>query len=171
MTPTDTAATVRGLIGGERPTLVAVDFSEDSRAALLWAADLADLTGGRLVVLHVVHDPANQPGYYRTNDSNHLQPLERAAEEMFDAFLAEVRCSHVSLAALDSAEKMLVEGLPPSRIVEMAERLNAALIVIGRRGKTRLPQLLQGSVSKRVVQLADVPVVVVKAGNPRAGDG
>jgi nucleotide-binding universal stress UspA family protein len=53
----------------------------------------------------------------------------------------------------------------------MASRLDAALIVIGRRGRTRLPQLLQGSVSKRVVQLATVPVVVVKAGKPRAKDG
>jgi nucleotide-binding universal stress UspA family protein len=138
---------------------------------LLWAAHLANLTGGRLIVLHVVHDPADQPGYYRRNRENRLQPMERAADEMFDAFLADVRQDHVSLPALERAEKTVVDGLPPTRIVEMASRLDAALIVIGRRGRTRLPQLLQGSVSKRVVQLATVPVVVVKAGKPRAKDG
>jgi nucleotide-binding universal stress UspA family protein len=171
VTLSETESTARALISGERPTLVAVDFSEDSRAALLWAAHLANLTGGRLIVLHVVHDPADQPGYYRRNRENRLQPMERAADEMFDAFLADVRRDHVSLPALERAEKTVVDGLPPTRIVEMASRLDAALIVIGRRGRTRLPQLLQGSVSKRVVQLATVPVVVVKAGKPRAKDG
>ena len=171
MTPGATPPTAAALVGGDRPILVAVDFSKDSRAALLWAASLAKVTGGRLIVLHVVHDPADRPGYYRKNNENHLQPMERAAAELLDGFLAEAVGEHADLAALAEAERLLVAGLPPSRIVEMAKRRNAALIVIGRRGRTRLPQLLQGSVSKRVAQLADVPVVVVKAARPRSGDG
>lgn len=171
MTTAGTPPTVEDLAGGGRPILVAVDFSHDSRAALLWAARLASLTQGRLVVLHVVHDPADRPGYYRDSNKTHLQPMERAAAELLDGFLAQVSGECPELAALADAEKLLIAGLPPSRIVEMATRRNAALIVIGRRGRTRLPQLLQGSVSKRVVQLADVPVVVVRAARPRAEDG
>ncbi|MCB1402737.1 MAG: universal stress protein, partial [Rhodobacteraceae bacterium] len=41
--------------------LCAVDFSGDSAAALGWACRQAALTDARLVLLHVVHDPASSP--------------------------------------------------------------------------------------------------------------
>ena len=146
-----------------RPTVVAVDFSGDSRAALAWACAFSDCAGGDLVVLHVVHDPAGQPGYYRENRDKPLQTLEQAAAVMLDAFLASVKRDHPELTRLETAEKILLSGLPPGRIVEASERLNAKLIVIGSRGMTGLPHLMQGSVSERVVVLAGRPVVVVKS--------
>jgi len=147
----------------DRPTLVAVDFSVDSRAALAWACAFSDCTGGSLVVLHVVHDPADQPGYYRDKHDKPLQTLEQAAAVMLNTFLASVQTDRPELTRLDTAEKLLLSGLPPGRIVEAAERLNAKLIVIGSRGMTGLPHLMQGSVSERVVELAARPVVVVKS--------
>lgn len=153
-----------------RPTVVAVDFSGDSRAALAWACAFSDCAGGDLVVLHVVHDPAGQPGYYRENRDKPLQTLEQAAAVMLDAFLASVKRDHPELTRLETAEKILLSGLPPGRIVEASERLNAKLIVIGSRGMTGLPHLLQGSVSERVVELATRPVVVVKSANGRPAE-
>ena len=82
---------------------------------------------------------------------------------MLDAFLASVKRDHPELTRLETAEKILLSGLPPGRIVEASERLNAKLIVIGSRGMTGLPHLMQGSVSERVVVLAGRPVVVVKS--------
>lgn len=146
-----------------RPVLVAVDFSEDSRAAILWASAFAARVGGRLVVLHVVHDPADQPGYYRSMGMKPLQTMEQAAEGMLEDFVVQLKAEHPGLAALHAAEKKLLSGLPPGRIVEAAELLQAKLIVIGSRGMTGLPHLLQGSVSERVVELANGPVVVIKA--------
>ena len=67
--------------------LVAIDFSDDSRAAMRWAGRYAALAQGRLVVLHVVHDPADQPGYYRENHGSHLQPMQAVAETMLDEFV------------------------------------------------------------------------------------
>jgi len=146
-----------------RPTVVAVDFSGDSRAALAWACAFSDCAGGDLVVLHVVHDPAGQPGYYRENRDKPLQTQEQAAAVMLDDFLASVKRDYPELTRLETAEKILLSGLPPGRIVEASERLNAKLIVIGSRGMTGLPHLMQGSVSERVVVLAGRPVVVVKS--------
>jgi nucleotide-binding universal stress UspA family protein len=146
-----------------RPVLVAVDFSEDSRAAVLWASAFTTRVGGRLVVLHVVHDPADQPGYYRSVSMKPLQTMEQAAASMLDAFVAQLKAEHPGLAALHAAENKLLSGLPPGRIVEAADLLHARLIVIGSRGMTGLPHLLQGSVSERVVELANGPVVVIKA--------
>jgi len=154
-----------------RPILVAVDFSDDSRAALLWASAFAACAGGRLFVLHVVHDPASQPGYYRNGRDRPLQTMEQVAESMLEDLLAKLRIEYPELSALATAETKLVSGLPPGRITEVAEMVHAKLIVIGSRGMTGLPHLMQGSVSERVVELANGPVVVVKAPGERRRKG
>jgi nucleotide-binding universal stress UspA family protein len=159
------AATLEDITSKSRPTLVAVDFSADSRAALAWACAFSACAGGKLVVLHVVHDPPSQPGYYRNKREKPLQTMEQSAEAMLDDFLATAQRDQPALTCVGKAEKMLLVGLPSGRIVEAAGILNAKLIVIGSRGMTGLPHLLQGSVSDRVVELADRPVVVVKSGD------
>jgi nucleotide-binding universal stress UspA family protein len=96
-----------------------------------------------------------------------LQTMEQAAASMLDAFVAQLKAEHPGLAALHAAENKLLSGLPPGRIVEAADLLHARLIVIGSRGMTGLPHLLQGSVSERVVELAKGPVVIIKAADSR----
>ena len=49
---------------GGQPILVPVDFSRHSEAALLKACELAECSGNPILVLHVIHDPAEMPGYY-----------------------------------------------------------------------------------------------------------
>ena len=50
--------------------LVPVDFSAHSQAALVFAAQLAKHLDASLLVLHVVHDPAEEPGYYKRRGKN-----------------------------------------------------------------------------------------------------
>ena len=146
-----------------KQVLVAIDLSEDAKAALLWACRFAESTHARLVLLHVVHDPASSPGFYRLSNQSRLRPMQEVAELMMAEFLADMINTYPELDALKSAETLFVEGLPPGRIVETADELNAELIVIGSRGMTGLPHLMLGSVAERVVELATLPVVVVKA--------
>ena len=152
----------KGDEGGQGPILVAVDFSEDSREAVLWASHEAMHLGARLIILHVVHDPAASPGFYKRMDEDWLRPMDEAAREMMDTFLAEMRASHPSLSVLLNVEIRFVTGLPAGRIVEVAKEEDATLIVIGSCGRTGLPHILLGSVAERVVQLAPMPTVVVK---------
>ncbi len=147
----------------EQPVLVAVDFSEDSKAALRWACNYAALNGAKLVLLHIVHDQASSPGFYKQEKGKQLKPMQAVAEAMMAEFLDEVKSETPGLDILDTAELQFVRGLPPSRIVEVSEILKASLIVMGSRGITGLPHMLLGSVAERVVMLAKLPVVVVKA--------
>ena len=62
--------------GDDGPILVAVDFSDDSHAALSWACRLATAMKARVIVLHVVHDPANAPGYYKRDEKDLVLPME-----------------------------------------------------------------------------------------------
>jgi nucleotide-binding universal stress UspA family protein len=145
------------------PVLCAVDFSKDSEAALLWAARHAEREDARLVVLHVVHDPAASPGFYHKPEAGWLRPMEDVAQEMFVEFLAGVRERNPEAVGLGRIETMVLNGLPAGRISEAADEIGAGHVVVGSRGRTGLPHIMLGSVAQRVTQIAAAPVTVVKA--------
>lgn len=147
------------------PILVAVDFTEDSAAALLWACRYGACVNAPVIGMHVVHDPGEAPGYYRQADEEILRPLEDVAADMMNEFVKKLQGDHPDLAALKSLEKVLVKGIPATRILEIAKSNAARMIVMGSRGRTGLPHLLLGSKAERVVQLAPMPVTIVKAKN------
>lgn len=145
------------------PILVPVDFSPASVAALAWAAETALLMKVPLEILHVVHDPESAPGYYaRSKRKGHLRRFEDLAKEMMADFLDQFRTEHPKAAALDKLTTTLVVGLPTTRILEVAKDRRACLIVMGSQGRTGLPRLFLGSKAERVVQLAPMPVTIVK---------
>lgn len=143
--------------------LVPTDFSEDSRAAVLWACRYARCINAELILLHVVHDLASHPGFYRQNKDSFHEPMQSVAETMMEDFLQDTVDGHPELAFLKSLEPRFVPGLPPTRIVEAAKLVNACLIVIGSRGQTSLSHRMVGSTSERVVELASMPVLVIKS--------
>ncbi len=147
------------------PVIVPVDFSPHSAAALVWAARICDCLQVPLTVLHVAHDPESAPGYYRRSKrKKHLRRIEEAAAEMMKEFLHQVAKDNPDRQALQSPESMLVLGLPVTRILEVAAKLDATMIVMGSQGRTGLPHLLLGSKAERVAQLSPVPVTIVKDG-------
>ncbi len=148
---------------GPGPILVPVDFSPHSAAALVWAARLGDCLAAPLIILHVAHDPESAPGYYvRSKRKKHLRRMEEAAAEMMKEFLAQVAKDNSGSKRLQGAESMLVLGLPVTRILEVADRIDASQIVMGSQGRTGLPHLLLGSKAERIAQLSPVPVTIVK---------
>ena len=146
-----------------RPILVPVDFSTYSEAALLCAAELAQMLGSPVVVLHVVHDPGDAPGYYSVKGRDkQLERLEDVAAEMLEEFLQKVRDEHPGLSALQNVSTTLVTGLPVNRILETAKNNHARMIVMGSQGRTGLAHMMLGSKAEQVVRLSPVPVTIVK---------
>jgi nucleotide-binding universal stress UspA family protein len=153
---------------GKQPILVPVDFSAASEAALQKAFELAECLKVRVIVLHVVHDPGDMPGYYSdVIKKKKLSRMQDAARIMLDGFIQEFRKKNPTKMRLKRAERMLVIGLPVTRILQVAERIDASFIVMGSRGETGLKHLMLGSVAERVVQLCPLPVMVVKAAPPQ----
>ncbi len=147
-----------------QPVLAAVDFSPCSEAALLWAARAAECFDAPLIVLHVIHDPEAAPGYYaRADAAGYALAMEEVAKQMLEEFMARVRKENPTLPALAAARSEHVAGLPATRILEVAEKEDARLIVVGSQGRTGLSRLLLGSKAERVVQLSTRPVTIVKA--------
>lgn len=148
---------------GKGPILVAVDFSPHSAAALAWAARMCGCLKVPLSVLHVAHDPESAPGYYvRSKRKKHLRRIEEAAAEMMEEFLEQVARDNPDSSHLQKIESNIVHGLPVNRILEVADKLDASLIVMGSQGRTGLPHLLLGSKAERVAQLSPIPVTIVK---------
>ncbi len=145
-----------------RPILVAIDFSDFSEKALLWAARAAQCLDAPLLALHVVHDPESAPGYssHARKRRKRLRHLEEAATEMMEEFRARV--SEANPGLLANFQHRLVTGLPVTRILEVAESINAQLIVMGSQGRTGLPRFMLGSKAEKVVQLSPIPVTIVK---------
>lgn len=146
------------------PILVPVDFSSHSREALLKASELARCTRQPLLVLHVVHDPAEMPGYYgRVTKKKKLMRIEDLAQEAFDEFLHAVRKAHPNERPLSQATELLVVGLPVTRILEVIDSSAASMVVMGSQGRTGLDHLLLGSKAEQIVRLSPVPVLIVKS--------
>lgn len=147
------------------PVLVPVDLTNGSKSALVSGAEIAELSGVPLIVLHVVHDLAENPGFYkRRSESDAAWPIRDLAERMVDELVAECRAEHPEIVALAKAETLIVEGLPYGRIVEVAAQREVGLIVVASHVKSSLNRLLTGSVSESIVRHAPCAVTVLRGG-------
>jgi len=144
--------------------LVAVDFSPYSEQALCFAGQLAEKLKAQLLVLHVIHDPAEAPGFYaqKGKKKKFLRSMEEAAEEMMKEFLLKMRQAYPDQVPIKKAKPLLVVGTPVTRIVEVAKKEQVGMIIMGSHGRTGLAHLLVGSKVQGVVQLSPIPVTVVK---------
>jgi nucleotide-binding universal stress UspA family protein len=146
-----------------RVIMVPVDFSAPSREALLFAADLAQMTSATLMVLHVVHDPGEMPGYYSTLvKKKRVDRIQDIAKEVFDDFMHDLIKENAKVKTLKHAENVMVIGLPVTRILQVAEKVEPFLVVMGSQGRTGLKHLFLGSKAEQIVQLCPVPVTIVK---------
>ena len=147
----------------EKLILVPIDFSPHSEAALLFASELAQEMSASLVVLHVVHDPGEMPGYYsKLVKKKRVDRIQNIAREVFDEFMTRIVDRHADNKALRKAENVMVIGLPVTRILQVAEKVTPFMIVMGSKGRTGLKHLFLGSKAEQVVQLCPFPVTIVK---------
>lgn len=142
------------------PILVAYDGSEHARHAIEHAGSI--LTGSDALVLYV-REPleglaAHLEGHPVLEDVRSIDAGSRDAAER----LAEQGAEHARRAGL-SAEARVANSIESvaDTIVRVADELDAALIVIGSRGRRALKSLVLGSVSHRVLHEARRPALVV----------
>ncbi len=133
--------------------LLATDGSKEAQLAATTAADLANSTDSEL---HVVHVGELMPTFLAQTESEPAE-LEREARRRLDE---ELRRVEKAGGALKEAHLRL--GRADEEIVEVAEDIDAGLIVLGSRGRGRIRRALMGSVSDSVVRHAHCPVTIVR---------
>jgi nucleotide-binding universal stress UspA family protein len=137
----------------------AIDQSDTTDDVVRVAHALATTLRGRLVLVHVA-PPTEAPGVSAAPAGQ-----ERLREEELADARALLRDVAVRLDAGDAAQRAEL-GSPADRIVAIADEENAALLVIGSRGRGDMRSALLGSVSHSVLSKATCPVVIVPAGGP-----
>lgn len=134
--------------------VVGVDGSDGARTALLWAVEEADRRRAPLVVLHGWSPPAvaggTFPAAYPPADV-----WERGARLLVDEAVERARTAS---PALDVEGRLVCAGGAGALLEAAAD---AAMVVVGTRGRGRVAELLLGSVGQQVARHAECPVVVV----------
>ena len=115
-------------------------------------------------MLHVLHDPPEAPGRYKSGNGDALAPMADVAEDLMARFMERSLRDHPDAAALKDARLLVREGLPAETIIEVAEERGADLVVMGSHGRNLLQRLLLGSTAARVLERSRIPVTVVKHG-------
>lgn len=141
--------------------LVPVDYSECSRAALAFAAELAWKNDAELDIVHAWDRPtylsdAVMVRHPHGETRSLVEMVRENAERDMDEFVSGSR-----LPEGLRFEKRVIAGNPAAMILGELERGRPDLVVLGTHGRTGLPHLLLGSVAEKVVQLSPIPVVTV----------
>ena len=128
--------------------LVAVDFSDASITAVRQALVLAEALDSVVTLLHVLHVPAEAPGFYSSRKFD--KKLFRNMEEAATGMMAEFVGKHTKKAKA-KVQTQILPGLPGDETVRQARKLKADLVVIGTRGHSGLKRFLLGSVAEYVI--------------------
>jgi len=141
-----------------RPIVCSVDDSVGARAALRVASELADMLDARLVLVHVA-PPTEAPG---------VSAAPAGQERLREAEYADARALLESMAKEagldDGIELRTATGSASERTVEISREEDAALVVLGSRGRGDLKSAVLGSVSHEIASNAPCPVVIVSPG-------
>lgn len=138
--------------------LVGVDGSGCSLRAVQRAVNIAELTNANITVLYVLDSvdayPLTMEGYippavdkneqYKSIQKNILDPIINAYPDFSGDIVAEIS-----------------EGDPVDEISKRIKEIHANMLFVGRKGRSRVIDLLLGSVANKLAHYVGVPIVLV----------
>jgi nucleotide-binding universal stress UspA family protein len=146
--------------------LVPVDGSQNANAAAEYAARLAEKLGLRVRLLYAFPEtPMDLFGWPKEGDR--VEDLKYFTAESFEKLRGDT-----SKAVFDAArkamgdisatvEEQVISGEPGKAILEHTGAIEGGMIVMGRRGLSRLKELVMGSTTQRVLHHSKCPVLVI----------
>lgn len=137
------------------PIVVAVDGSHESRQALEVAIEEA---GFRETTLHVVSVIDISPAVLHLPDDQRVNTAE-IAESKHEEIWGQIEDVDTGSVTI---EQVGLTGTPSAEISRYCEEIDAALLVVGNRGRGRVKGAFLGSTSKRLLEKAHCPVLIVK---------
>jgi universal stress protein A len=145
------------------------DFSEPSYSALSAAVELATQFGSELLIVHVA-SPVPRPGWalqfypdpevYEVELHDYETALMDASKRKLDESVQRL------VPKLVPTRPILTNGEAPDEIVRIAREEKADLIVIATHGLSGWRHLIHGSVTEKVLRMADCPVLTIRLTAP-----
>jgi nucleotide-binding universal stress UspA family protein len=142
---------------GIRRIAIGVDGSESSAAAVKWAIRLAKATGAQVIAVYAIDIPVYFP------EPEELPfVLDQDWRAGMKSDFEDRWCKPLKVAGV-RYRTVMEDGRAATVIAEVAEREKADVIVVGRRGRGGVAELLLGSTSHELVLHSRQPVLVVSA--------
>lgn len=136
--------------------IVAIDFSSVS-AQLLLAAHQVAKKDSKVYLIHVAAPEPDfvgygvGPEYIRDDRANQLLEEHKILNEYKEKLLDQ---------GVD-AEALLVGGPTVETLLGEIDKLHADFLIIGRRGHSKLYNLVMGSVCKEILMKLDIPALII----------
>ena len=152
---------------GIRRIVVGVDGSEHSEAALDWAVRMAKGMGSEVVAVFAIAPPIYfDTGYMAPIPPPQFDPKWRAdmKKDFEEKWCKGLRASGVRYRTV------MEDGRPASVIAQVGDSVEADVIVVGRRGRGGVAELVLGSVSHELVLHSKRPILLISTTvQPRSG--
>jgi universal stress protein A len=139
--------------------LHATDFSESAEHAFRLACSLARDHAAELVVLHVA-----TPHYPIVGELVVVPPIpmDTLDEDERKEIMSKLEAMKPKFGGFPIKYRLEC-GEPVDRILDVADEVDAGLIVVGTHGRTGLKRMLMGSVAEHLVRKAPCSVLTVKS--------
>jgi nucleotide-binding universal stress UspA family protein len=131
--------------------LVGFDGSEGSENALNKAMMLID-ENGELVLLAVIPIPSDK----NLLDQKSYEIMKEKAHNLIEIVIRDIGSHEFEITGI------VEEGDVAAKIIDIANKLDCDLIVLGSKGTSELGIYTIGSIANKVVQYAHKPVMVVR---------
>lgn len=130
--------------------LFPIDRSRETQEAITTVKNLVQTYNSRLVLLSVVEEDNRE-----NKEDSRQMTSESAVEELLEGVKSWFTQENIN------AETMEREGRPAFIICDVADEINANLIVMGCRGVGLIEEEANDSVSNRVINLSPCPVLII----------
>ncbi|XP_009356876.1 universal stress protein YxiE-like [Pyrus x bretschneideri] len=159
--------------GAEKRVMVAIDESECSHYALMWALDnLKDSITKSPLIIFTAQTPSagnvifsaslgSARMYYPMSSSQEFVNSSQENHRKFALGLLE-KAKEICANHGVNAETVTEVGDPKAAICDAVQKHNINLLILGERGLGKIKRAILGSVSNYCVQNAKCPVLVVK---------
>src|SRR5258708_23977410 len=142
---------------GSRRVAMGVDGSESSAAAIKWAIRLAKATGSQVIAAYAIDIPVYFPEPEELPfvlDDDWRAGMKSEFEDKW--------CKPLKVAGV-RYRTVMEDGRAASVIADVADRVKADIIVVGRRGRGGVAELLPGRTNPQLVLHSKQPLLVVSA--------
>ena len=145
--------------------LYSTDFSPLAEVALDYVKKLKEAGEKEVVVVHVVDDLSIElpEGADLLSEKELYRVLPETDQRYLTSLLEKLEAVKIQLESCGLSVKLYLRyGNISKQIVDVAEKEDVKLIVMGAHGKGLLTEILLGSVSTDVIRNASCPVLIVK---------
>ena len=141
--------------------VVGTDGSDTAAEAVRQATELAKLSGARLEIVSAFEPIPQQVVQQEAREAPGDVQYEIGPREDVNLIL-EGAAGEAKNAGVEEVQTHAREGDPADAILDVAEEINADLIVVGNKGMTGARRFLLGSVPNKVSHHAPCSVIIVR---------